>query len=114
SARAKASDAGGRTVTLKLKTANFKIRTRSASLADPTQLADVIFRTARVALKREADGTAYRLLGVGIHQIRPSAECDPPDLVDAGAAHRAAAERAVDKLRSKFGKEAVKKGRALR
>jgi DNA polymerase-4 len=114
SARAKAAGAGGRTVTLKLKTAKFQIKTRSASLPDPTQLADVIFRTARVALRKEANGTAYRLLGVGIHQIRPEEECDPPDLVDIGAAHRAAAERAVDKLRKKFGREAVKKGRALK
>src|SRR5262249_17843305 len=111
---AKASEMGGRTVTLKLKTANFKIKTRSASLPDPTQLADVIFRTARTALRKETDGTHYRLLGVGIHQIRPESECDPPDLVDIGATHRAAAERAVDKLRAKFGEEAVKKGRSLR
>lgn len=114
SARAKASEVGGRTVTLKLKTAKFQLKTRSASLTDPTQLADVIFRTARVALRKEADGTPYRLLGVGIHQIRPQEECDPPDLVDRGAAHRAATERAVDRLRKKFGKEAVKKGRSLR
>ena len=80
SARAKAAGVGGRTVTLKLKTAKFQLKTRSASLPHPTQLADVIFRTARMALKKEADGTPYRLLGVGIHQIRPEEECDPPDL----------------------------------
>jgi DNA polymerase-4 len=114
SARAKAAEVGGRTVVLKLKTAKFQLKTRSASLPDPTQLAEVIFRTARVALRKEADGTAYRLLGVGIHQIRPEEECDPPDLVDTGATHRAAAERAIDKLRKRFGKEAVKKGRSLR
>jgi len=114
SARAKAAGVGGRTVTLKLKTAKFQLKTRSASLANPTQLADVIFRTARTALRKEANGTPYRLLGVGIHQIRPESECDPPDLVDTSAAHRAAAERAVDKVRAKFGKAAVQKGRNLR
>lgn len=114
SARAKAAGAGGRTVVLKLKTAKFQLKTRSASLPDPTQLADVIFRTARTALRQEADGTPYRLLGVGLHQIRPESECDPPDLVDTGAKHRAAAERAIDRLRAKFGKRAVQKGRSLR
>lgn len=114
SARAKASDLGGRTVVLKLKTANFKTRTRSASLEAPTQLADRIFRVAREALRKECDGTAYRLLGVGISNITPAHQCDPDDLIDANATKRAAAERAVDKVRAKFGKDVVGKGRGLR
>ncbi|HXC56217.1 MAG TPA: DNA polymerase IV [Rhizomicrobium sp.] len=111
SARAKASGHGGRTVVLKLKTANFKTRTRSVSLATPTQLADRIFRTAREALRREADGTAFRLLGVGVSHICPAGDCDPADLVDDGSAKRAAAERAMDKVRAKFGGDALGKGR---
>ncbi|HUJ03748.1 MAG TPA: DNA polymerase IV [Rhizomicrobium sp.] len=114
SARAKASDLGGRTVVLKLKTANFKTRTRSASLEAPTQLADRIFRIAREALKKECDGTSFRLLGVGISNICEAHQCDPDDLIDATATKRAAAERAVDKVRAKFGKDVVGKGRMLR
>jgi DNA polymerase-4 len=112
SARAKASGHGGRTIVLKLKTGGFRIRTRSISIDAPTQLADKIFRTAREALRREADGTVFRLLGVGISQLAPQSDCDPADLVDDGAAKRAAAERAMDKVRAKFGGEAVVKGRA--
>ena len=59
----------GRTMVLKLKTADFRLRTRSASLDAPTQLADRIFRTAQAALKREADGTRFRLLGVGLSNL---------------------------------------------
>ena len=114
SARAKASELGGRTVVLKLKTANFKTRTRSASLDAPTQLADRIFRIAREALKKECDGTPFRLLGVGISNICEAHQCDPDDLIDATAGKRAAAERAVDKVRAKFGKDVVGKGRVLR
>jgi len=113
SERAKAMELGGRTVTLKLKTAGFKIRTRSASLDAPTQLADRIFRTAREALRREADGTSFRLLGAGLSNICMAGECDPDDLVDKGAGKRAKAEHAMDKLRAKFGGEAVAKGRGL-
>jgi DNA polymerase-4 len=113
SARAKSSELGGRTVVLKLKTASFKIRTRSVSLDAPTQLADRIFRTSRDCLKKEATGTAFRLLGVGISHLSPAGECDPPDLVDQGAGKRAAAERAMDKLRQKFGGESVHKGRSV-
>jgi DNA polymerase-4 len=114
SARAKAADLSGRTVVLKLKTANFKLKTRSASLDAPTQLADRIFRVARDALRREADGTTYRLLGVGISNLESAHQADPLDLVDRGADKRAAAERAMDSVRSKFGGEAVGKGRGFR
>jgi DNA polymerase-4 len=114
SARAKSSELGGRTVVLKLKTANFKIRTRSFSLESPTQLADRIFRTAREALRREATGTAFRLLGVGISHLAPASDCDPVELVDDGAGKRAATERAMDKVREKFGGNALRKGRSAR
>jgi DNA polymerase-4 len=113
-ARAKAAELGGRTVVVKLKTAKFRILTRSVSLDAPTQLADRIFRVARESLKHEADGTAYRLLGVGLHNICAASECDPAELVDDGTGKRAAAERAMDRVRAKFGEEAVGKGRGLR
>jgi DNA polymerase-4 len=113
SARAKGYEIGGRTVTLKLKTAQFKLITRSVSLESPTLLADKIFRVARELLRREVDGTAYRLLGVGIHQLMPADQCDPVELVDDGAGKRAKAELAMDKVRAKFGGTAVGKGRGL-
>ncbi len=114
SARAKAAGLGGRTVVLKLKTASFRTRTRSDSLEAPTQLADRMFRVAREALRREADGTSFRLLGVGLHNIGPETQCDPADLVDRGAAKRASAERAMAKVCARFGEGAVEKGRGRR
>jgi len=113
SARAKAAGIGGRTITLKLKSATFRIKARSATLDDPTQLSDVIFRVGRVLLAREALGTSYRLLGIGLSQICPAIECDPPDLLDQSSARRAAVERAIDNVRAKFGKGAVRKGRSV-
>jgi DNA polymerase-4 len=114
SARAKSHELAGHTIVLKLKTADFRLRTRSASLDAPTQLADKIFRVARTALKREATGTRFRLLGVGLSNLAPAAEADPGNLVDPQSDKRAAAERAMDKIRGKFGGEAVQKGRGLR
>ena len=114
SARAKAHEMAGRTIVLKLKTADFRLRTRSTSLEAPTQLADKIFRIAQAALKREADGTRFRLLGVGLSGLAPATEADPQSLLDPQNDKRAAAERAMDKIRSKFGGEAVGKGRGLR
>ncbi|HEX5280864.1 MAG TPA: DNA polymerase IV [Micropepsaceae bacterium] len=113
SARAKAAGLGGRTVTLKLKTAGFAIRTRSISLSEPTQLSDVIFRTGRMMLKREATGQEYRLLGIGLSQLCAADECDRGNLLDTSATKRAAAERAVDTVRQKFGDSAISKGRGF-
>jgi DNA polymerase-4 len=111
SSRAKAIALGGRTIVLKLKTTNFRIRTRRVSLDAPTQLADRIFRIARQALAREADGTSFRLLGVGLTNICPADACDPVDLVDKDGAKRAATEHAIDRVRLKFGSDALVKGR---
>jgi DNA polymerase-4 len=104
----------GRTIVLKLKTSDFRLKTRSTSLAAPTQLADRIFRIALAALKREADGTRFRLLGVGLSSLTPAAQADPQSLIDPQNDKRAAAERAMDKIRSKFGGESVGKGRGFR
>jgi DNA polymerase-4 len=114
SARAKNYELAGRTVVLKLKTSDFRLRTRSTSLDSPTQLADRIFRTAQAALKREVDGTRFRLLGVGLSNLGPAMGADPSSLIDVTSDKRAAAERAMDKIRAKFGGEAVRTGRAFK
>jgi len=107
SARLKSGDLSGSTITLKLKTADFRQRTRSQSLAAPTQLAARIFSTAREMLARETDGTAFRLIGAGVSALRPGAEADDHDLLDRRSAH---AERAMDDVRRKFGNAAVMRG----
>jgi DNA polymerase-4 len=114
SARAKNCGLAGKTIVLKLKTADFRLRTRSVSLDAPTQLADRIFRVAQAALKREADGTRFRLLGVGLSNLGPALDADPASLIDVGGDKRAAAERAMDKIRAKFGGTAVNTGRAFK
>jgi len=113
SARAKAKCLAGKTIVLKLKTADFRLRTRSASLEAPTQLADRIFRTAQAALKREADGTRFRLLGVGLSNLTAAAGADPASLIDRQGDKRAAAERAMDKIRARFGGDSVGTGRSF-
>ncbi len=113
--RAKAKDLAGRTVTLKLKQADFRLVTRRQSLADPTQLADRIYRAARALFDQKGTPGPFRLIGVGISDLSPGAEADREgDLLDPDAARRAAAERATDRIRSRFGKDAIVKGRALR
>ena len=110
SARLKDKQLSGATVTLKLKTADFKIRTRAQSLESPTQLAGRIFAVARVLLERETDGTRFRLLGVGVSAIASAVDADPADLVDGRAA---LAEHAVDHLRARFGDDVLIRGLAF-
>ena len=73
--------AGG-SVVLKLKTADFKVLTRSRQLPSATLRADVLLRTACLLLEREADGRAFRLIGIGVADLRPAREADPPDLFE--------------------------------
>lgn len=108
--RMKAAELAGRTVTLKLKTEDFRQLTRSRSLADPTQLADRIFSIARELLQGETNGRRFRLIGIGVSELCDGEFADPRDLVDQDATRRAKAERAIDSLREKFGKDAVELG----
>jgi DNA polymerase-4 len=110
SARLKKSGIAGHTVVLKLKTQDFHIRTRNRRLGDPTRLADRIFQAGLDLLRRETDGTHYRLIGIGVSDLTGEEKADPPDLVDVQARKRAMAEGAIDLLRDRFGKAAVETG----
>ncbi|TBW34309.1 DNA polymerase IV [Siculibacillus lacustris] len=113
SRRLKAAGIGGSTVQLKLKTPDFKSHGRNRRLADPTALADRIFRTGQDLLKREVDGRRFRLIGIGVADLVPIDRCDPPDLIDEGAGKRARAEAAIDALRQRFGTDVVEPGRVF-
>jgi DNA polymerase-4 len=110
SSRLKTNALAGSTVTLKLKTADFRIRTRAQSLGHPTQLASRIFAVGRDLLARETDGTMFRLIGVGLSGLCDADGADFADLIDRRSAE---AEQAIDRLRKRFGDEAVVKGLAL-
>lgn len=70
----------GHTVILKLKSSDFKLRTRNMRLTYPTLREDVILDAALTLLKKEIDGTRYRLLGVGVADLYDADMADPVDL----------------------------------
>ncbi|MBK5928135.1 DNA polymerase IV [Rhodobaculum claviforme] len=112
--RAKAHGLAGRVVTLKLKRADFRLLTRRSSLREPTQMADAIWRAADPLLAAEAPRAPFRLIGVGLSDLGPAGAADRTgDLLDAQHARRAAAERATDAIRARFGAGAILRGRAL-
>ncbi|WP_338549928.1 DNA polymerase IV [Roseovarius phycicola] len=113
--RAKARALAGRVVTLKLKRADHSLLTRRLALRDPTQLADAIYRTARVLYDQVEPDQPYRLIGVGISELWPESAADTSgDLLDPQARQRGEAERATDEIRARFGPDAILKGRSLR
>jgi DNA polymerase-4 len=110
SARLKAQGIAGETVTLKLKTSDFKSRTRARALPEPTQLTGRIFEAARALLEKEADGTRFRLIGVGLSSLQDEDRADLGDLADVEVKREKATENAIDALRDKFGAGAIVRG----
>ncbi len=114
SARMKASEFEGRVITLKLKSANFKTITRRITLEAPSNLARIAFAATRKMLHEAAGQTAFRLIGVGFSDLLAAGEATEADLFGENRERIAAQEKAIDAIREKFGKDAVKAGRTLR
>ena len=108
--RLKTSEVCGASLTLKLKTADFRTITRARSGLPPTRLAIRIHEVAHQLLLPELKGTRFRLIGVGMSDLRPESEADQGDLVDTSIKRESAAAQAIDALRAKFGKGAVVRG----
>jgi DNA polymerase IV len=110
SRRAKAKHLAGTTVTLKLKSASFKTVTRATTLSHPTLFAHQIFAAAQPLLRKEAGKTEYRLLGVGISNLSPVGASAAVPTLDATDDSRTKAEEALDRIRAKFGNDAIDRG----
>lgn len=112
--RLKRADFAAGSVTLKLKTADFALRTRTRSGLAPTQLTKRLFQAAEHLLRSECDGTPFRLIGIGASDLRPGVEADRGDLVDGSIARERQVERAIDAVREKYGAGALQTGRSFR
>ena len=110
--QARAGGVAGRVVTLKLRRTDFKIITRRRALPVPTQTAKTLFAVGRELLAKEVDGRPWRLIGIGMADLI-DADAVEHDFF-AGAEQKALVEeRAVDRLRARFGPNAITSGRAL-
>jgi len=112
-ARLRRADYAAGGITLKLKTAQFALRTRSQRLPVPTALPELLFQAGRGLLTRETDGTAFRLIGLGAQPLRPAVEADPIDLADPDSERRVARQQAMDRLRDRFGATIIGRGRGF-
>jgi DNA polymerase-4 len=114
SSRLKKTDKAGKTITLKLKTGNFRTITRSHTLAQPTQLAETLYRETKPLLEKAIAGHTFRLIGVGISSFGAMKDADKPDLLSDNFAHDKQVESAIDRVRAKFGDTSISKGRGLK
>ena len=98
----------GRTVTLKVKYADFTQITRSRSLGSRTDNTAVIFETARELLAELELRRAVRLIGVGVSNFEARARqvllFEEPEAV---REETSPLDRAVDRVRERFGSSAV-------
>jgi DNA polymerase-4 len=65
-------------------------------------------------LRNACDGTAFRLIGIGASDLCDPAEADKGDLADQSVVREAHREAAIDRIRERFGADALQKGIALR
>ena len=122
-ARMRRNGLAGRTVTLKIKFADFRQITRSRTLGGRTDATRTIFETARGLLEEEPLPQPVRLIGLSVSGFDAPAE----QLLLPGAAargrhgkgglpapeeeaRRRRLDRALDALRDRFGKDAVQRG----
>ncbi|MBT5384251.1 MAG: DNA polymerase IV [Kordiimonadaceae bacterium] len=113
SARLKQKHLSAKTVTLKLKTSNFRSISRSVSISSPTQMAEILYTQGKFLLKPECSGLKYRLIGIGVSKFSNDQDADIPDLIDPVMDNKIKTEKAMDRIRDRFGSHIINKGRTL-
>ena len=98
------------TVSVKIRNTAFETITRQRTLEQPTDMGEVIWRTAVELARREVRGQRIRLLGVaatGLSEQRQLA------LFEAEGDRRRKVTEAADEVRKKFGPGAIRRARLL-
>ena len=98
------------TVAVKIRNSEFVTVTRQRTLKDPTDLTDVIWRTAVALTRREVGGMKIRLLGVAASGLT---EQQQMELFETSDEKRRRAVEATDAVRRRFGSKAIGRARLL-
>jgi len=102
-----------RRITLKLRYADFTTITRSHTLSQASDTDQTIFDTGTSLLKKElAQGKQpIRLIGIGVSNlVEPGRQLD---MIDKSAQRQEQLNRAIDRIRNKYGFTAIQTGRTL-
>ena len=106
----------GRTITLKVKYADFTTLTRAKTLDAPTSGTRLIYETAVALLRKLNPRQKLRLIGVGVSHFGEDTSQKQFSLLaeksqDAQSGKDEALDKVLDTLRERFGKEAVVRGK---
>ena len=106
-----------RTITLKVRTSDFRTVTRSRTLATPSDVGREIYLAARTLLSAtDLAGLAVRLIGVRGEALTESSSRQPTldeAVADTPSGSRRKAEQAMDEVRERFGHAALRPGAGL-
>ncbi len=113
--RMRTAQVAGRTVTLRVRFADFTTITRSRTLSEATDVTQVVYRTAgdlfaALGLQR----ARIRLVGVRVEGLVPRARVHHQLMLGERERGWSDADRAVDRATSRFGKAAVRPATLLR
>ncbi len=113
SRRLRMEDLKGKTVTLKLRSGDFKTITRDVTLADRTNFFDIIYRVSRSLLDKACQpGKKYRLIGVRVSNFhQPYVRDSLFEEVTSQKTEKI--HRAVDAIKAKFGEKGIIRGRSF-
>jgi len=105
-----------RTVHIKIRTGVFTTWTWAETLAEPTDLAEVIVKAARELYRARIDlhGEGVRLLGVGTSHLVPTDSGQPSLFPDPAEERARKLARATDAVRDRMGEKAVTRARLLK
>lgn len=104
-----------RTVHVKVRTGDFETVTRSRTLSEPTDLAEVVLAAARDLFRERVflEGRGVRLLGVGVSSLEPAGTGQAALFGDERREKLRSLARAADEIREKFGRSALGRARLL-
>jgi DNA polymerase-4 len=110
--RLREEEARGRTVELKVRTSEFRTHTRSLTLAEPTDLTAVLWRSALSLLDERVpeEWLPLRLLGVGTSGLVRGSAVQGDLFEGAWRERQRSIDRTVDDIRRKFGAGAIRRG----
>ena len=103
-----------RCVTLKLRYGDFTTITRRQTLSQSTDSDQAIFETGQGLLKRALAGEkrAARLIGIGVSELVEAGR--QLDMMDGSAQRQEQLNKAIDRIRKKYGFTAIQTGRTLK
>jgi DNA polymerase-4 len=105
----------GRTVTVTIKTPDFKLHTRSVTHVAPSNLTEEIYARAVELYRHHFSGRSVRLLGLTVNNLTPPGTPEQLDLFPIRETEkRARLAHTVDKLRARFGDDALVRARLLK